>query len=93
MSVESSMSLVFFKNVWTNFLKCTDNSGIKDTLEIFFVFHNDLEAYIVISHKNSLGEPVLMRVTTYINLGKYEKLSINYPSYPFLYGALSVTKF
>ena len=29
-----------------------------------------------------------MEVTTYVFVEKYEKLSLNYPQYPLLYGAL-----
>ena len=38
------------------------------------------------------GETVLIMVTTYVFVKKYEKLSLNYPQYPLLSGALGYNK-
>ena len=47
-----------------------------------------MKTYVVASHLNSLGETVLMMVTTYVFIEIYGELHLNYPFYPFLFGAL-----
>ena len=48
-----------------------------------------MKTYVVTPHKNSLDETVLMKGHNIHFKGVIWKLSLNYPFYPFLSGALS----